>query len=233
MKHQILRVALGGLALVALAGCSDSSTGPLGGSDGTGQLTMLNALAPATNATLTIDGANSSLPPSGHSGTAILTAGSHQLQLVAGGAVLLSKTVTITSGTHRTGVLSGSSLSASLLINAIDTAAVPLSDAAKIRLVHTVPDAPSFDSYLFLTTQAADSSGRFVVPFNYGAGTDPQFPGYGVRPAGDYFVWLKAAGTDNVLVEGGPFTVAAGDVWSFVLVRNDAGTLEIRAVKEH
>lgn len=231
MRHPTLRAALGGLALLAMAACSNNAVNP--GSDGTGQLTMLNALAPATNATLTIDGASSTLPPNGRSGTAVLTAGTHQLQLSAGGAVLLSKSLTIVSGTHRTGVLSGSSVSASLLVNAIDTAAVPLTDAVKIRLVHTVPDAPPLDGYLFLTSQAADSSGRFVVPFDYGTGTDPQFPGYGVRPAGNYYVWLKAAGTDNVLVQGGPYTVAAGDVWSFVLVRNDAGDLEIRSVQEH
>jgi hypothetical protein len=233
MKRLPFQSALVAAGLLAALACSDSSNGTTGGSDGTGQLAMLNALTPGTAAILQVDGAAATLPASGTSGTAILSAGSHQFQLSAGGQVLLSRTITIANGTHSTAVLSGSAASAMLLVNTMDTAAVPLTDAAKMRLVHTVPDAPSYDAYLFLTTQAADSAARFVIPFNYGTGTNPEFPGYGVRPPGDYLVWLKAAGTDNVLVQGGPFTVHAGDVYSFVLARNDAGTLEIRAVKEH
>jgi len=48
-----------------------------------------------------------------------------------------------------------------------------------------------------------------------------------------YLVWLKASGTDNVLVQFGPVTVNNGDVYSFVLAQNSASTMELRAVKEH
>ncbi len=233
MKRSIARTGIAAACiLAAAAACSDNPNVPQQGTS-TGELSLLNAMPASAGATLRIDGQTTALPASGTSGTADLSAGDHQLQVYSGAAVVASKSITMVAGTHRTAVLSGTVSAAMLLVNTLDSAIVPLTDAAKLRLVHTVPDAPSTDAYLFLTTQAADSSTRFVFPFNYGTGTDANFPGFGVRPPGSYLVWLKAAGTNTVLVQGGPFTVAAGDVWSFVLARNDAGALEIRAVKEH
>lgn len=220
------------LAVATIVGCSDNPAGPHSAS-GTGQLALLNALAAGDPATIDVDGSAMALPPSGASGTAELAAGPHDLRVVANGQTIATSTFTLTDGGHRTAVVSGSTGHIVLLVTTLDTAAAPVTDAAKMRLVHTVPDAPPMDSYLFLTTQAADSSARFVIPFNYGTGTDPEFPGYAIRPPGSYLVWLKGAGTNNVLVQGGPFTVSAGDVYSFVLARNDAGNMEIRAVKEH
>ena len=218
--------------LAAAAACSDNPNLPqTGGNNGT--LVLLNALSSGAAPTLRIDGNVVALPAAGTSGSSALDAGVHQFQVLNGSQVLATKTISIDANGHRTAVLSGTMSQALLLVNTLDTAVVPMTDAAKVRLVHTVPDAPSTDAYLFLTSQAADSGTRFVVPFNYGTGTDPNFPGFGVRPPGQYLVWLKAAGTNTVLVQGGPFTLAAGDVWSFVLARNDAGSLEIRAVKEH
>ena len=219
-------------AVATVVGCSDNPAAPHSAT-GAGQLALLNALAAGDPATVKIDGAAMALPPAGASGTAELAAGPHELRVVANGQTIASSTFTLTDGGHRTAVVSGGTGHIVLLVTTLDTAAAPVTDAAKMRLVHTVSDAPPMDSYLFLTTQAADSSARFVIPFNYGSGTDPEFPGYAVRPPGSYLVWLKAAGTDDVLVQGGPFTVNAGEVYSFVLARNDAGNMEIRAVREH
>lgn len=200
---------------------------------GTGQLTMLNALVAGDPATVNVDGNPMTLPPAGQSGTAQLNAGAHQLQVHAGsGQLLTSAMITLTDGGHRTAVLSGSAGHNVLLVTTLDTASVPVLDAAKMRLVHTVAGAPAMDAYLFAVGQADDSAARFVTPFVFGSGTDPQFPGYAVRPPGQYLVWLKAAGTNTVLLQAGPFTVNAGDVYSFVLAQTAAGDLELRAVKE-
>jgi hypothetical protein len=205
-------VLLGGLA------CSGNPAAPHDPT-GSGQLAMLNALVAGDPATVKVDGNPMTLPPAGQSGTAQLAAGAHQLQVIAGGG-------------HRTAVLSGAAGHNVLLVTTLDTASVPVLDAAKMRLVHTVAGAPAMDAYLFAVGQADDSAARFVTPFVFGSGTDPQFPGYAVRPPGQYLVWLKAAGTDTVLLQAGPFTVNAGDVYSFVLAQNVAGELELRAVKE-
>lgn len=218
--------------ITVVAACSDNANLPqTGGSTGT--LVLLNALSSGAAPTLKVDGSVVALPAAGTSGTSLLDAGVHQFQVLNGSQVLASKTITIDANAHRTAVLSGSMSQALLMVNTLDSAVVPLTDAVKIRMVHTVPDAPSTDAYVFLTTQAADSGTRFVFPFTYGVGTDPNFPGFGVRPPGQYLVWLKTSGTNTVLVQGGPYTLKAGDVYSFVLARNDAGALEIRAVKEH
>lgn len=219
-------VLLGGLA------CSGNPAAPHDPT-GTGQLTMLNALVAGDPATVKVDGAPMTLPPAGQSGTAQLAAGAHKLQVLAGsGQVLTSAMITLTDGGHRTAVLSGAVGHNVLLVTTLDTASVPVLDAAKMRLVHTVAGAPAMDAYLFAVGQADDSAARFVSPFTFGTGTDPEFPGYAVRPPGQYLVWLKAAGTNTVLLQAGPFTVNAGEVYSFVLAQNAAGELELRAVKE-
>jgi len=219
-------VLLGGLA------CSGNPAAPHDPT-GSGQLAMLNALVAGDPATVKVDGNPMTLPPAGQSGTAQLAAGAHQLQVIAGGGqVLTTAMITLTDGGHRTAVLSGAAGHNVLLVTTLDTASVPVLDAAKMRLVHTVAGAPAMDAYLFAVGQADDSAARFVTPFVFGSGTDPQFPGYAVRPPGQYLVWLNAAGTDTVLLQAGPFTVNAGDVYSFVLAQNVAGELELRAVKE-
>jgi hypothetical protein len=222
------------IAAAAMLACSDSPGAPINGGTGTAQLTLLNALAAGDAASLKLDGAAIALPPAGQSGTAVVTSGAHQLEAVtATGQTLASTTFSIADGSHRTTVLSGSSGHYVMVLNAVDTASVPVVDGVKMRLVHTVAGAPSMDAYLFEVGHAADSSARFITPFNFGTGSDPRFPGYAVRPAGQYDVWLKAAGTDNVLVQFGPITVGNGDVYSFILAENAAGALEIRAVNEH
>lgn len=220
------------LALVIVTACA--SGGSIVTPDGTGQLTLLNALTAGDAATVKLDGITMILPAAGHSGTAVVPAGAHQIQAFnpAGQSVGIAS-FTIANGTHRTTVLSGSDGHYVMLVNPIDTAAVPVVDGAKMRLVHTVTGAPSMDAYLFEVGHAADSSARFLTPFQFGSGTDPRFPGYAVRPAGQYDVWLKASGTDNVLVQFGPISVNNSEVYSFVLAENAAGVMEIRAVKEN
>jgi len=235
-----MRVRSTPLALAAaflLAACSGTATVPIGdgsgGSGTNGTVLLLNALGTGSSASLRVDGATTTLPAAGTARALTLSQGTHQLEATgSGGQTLASATVSVAADVHRSVVLSGSAGNVSLLVSAIDTAQVPLSDAIKARLVHTVQNAPAMDAYLFLTSQAADSGARVLTNFTYGVGTDPEFPGYVVRPPGEYLVWLKAAGTDNVLLQAGPVTLTAGHVYSFVLALNDAGEMELRTVVE-
>jgi hypothetical protein len=228
------RSALLSLALLATLACSESPAAPHTDSGGAGQLTMLNALATGDAASVNLDGTTMTLPPAGQSGTATVTAGAHQLQAFsATGQSLASVTFTIADGTHRTTILSGSTGHYVMLLNPIDTAAVPVLDAAKLRIVHTVASAPAMDAYLSQVGHAVDSASRLVTNLQYGSGTDARFPGYAIRPAGQYVITLMATGTSTVLLQSEVLTLNPGDVDSFILAQNAAGELELRTVKEH
>jgi len=217
-----------------LIACADNPVAPKLDPGGLGELALLNALTAGDVASVHLDGALMGMPPTGQSGTALVAAGVHRLQAIGGsGEVLASVTFTMVGGAHRTAVMSGGPGRPVLLVTPLDTAAVPLVGAAKVRLVHTAPDAATVDAYLFGNGQAADSSTRFVSGFHYGSGTDPQFPGYAVRPPGEYLILLKAVSNGQPILQAGPITLNGGDVYSFVLAQDMNGQLELRTVKEH
>jgi hypothetical protein len=223
------------LAAVALAGCSADPGVPVNnpGPD-VASLAVLNAFPAGSGTVMTLDGASLALPASGSSTLASLTAGPHQLSAMStAGATLASASFVLAAGDHRTAVLSGNAVHAVLLVTALDTAVIPVADGIKVRVVHTAPDAPGMDAYLFKTTEAADSASLFVTGFRYGSGTDPRFPGYGVRPPGTYDVWFKAAGTDQVLAQINNINLTAGGVYSVILAEDASGALQVRLVTEH
>ncbi len=231
MTNRMMQCTWAGV--VALAACSGAATVPID-HPSSEQLTVLNALAAGDAVGLKLDGSSMTLPAAGGAASEDVTTGSHRLDAIGtGGQVLATTTFNVTGSGHHTAVVSGSpSTSVVLLVSALDTAQVPVLDAAKMRVVHTAPGAPAMDAYLFLGSQAADSAGLFVTNFHYGTGTNPDFPGYALRPPGDYYIWFKATGTNNVLLQAGPVTLAAGHVYSFVLALNAVGEMELRTVVE-
>jgi hypothetical protein len=215
--------------LLLLVACSDSPT-----TAGTGDATLsvLNALAPSDVATAMLDGAMFNLPSSGQSTGFPVSAGSHHLEARnPGGQVLASLDFSVAAGKHRTVVVAGSLTGSVSIVSALDTASIPPANAAKVRVVHTVPDAPPLNALLFLTGAAVDSSAAFVTPFRYRTGTDPEFPGYAVRPLGSYTVRVVTPGTNATVAET-QVILGDGQLWSVVLVRNGAGALELRPVRE-
>ncbi len=223
------RIAFTSILLAALLACSDSPTST-GSSDV--QLSVLNALSASDVATTTLDGEMFLLPSSGQSTGFPIAAGSHRLEARnAGGQVLATLDFSDISGSHRTVVVAGSLLGTVSLLSTLDTASIPPVNAAKIRVIHTVPDAPPLNALLFLTGAAVDSAAAFVTPFSYGVGTNPEFPGYAVRPLGTYTVRVVSPGSTTAVAET---QVVLGNMqlWSVVLARNAAGALELRAVQE-
>lgn len=223
------RVSLAPFLFAALLACSDSIT-TTGSQDV--QFSVLNALSATDVATTTLDGAIFLLPSSGQSTGFPIAAGAHRLEARnAGGQVLATLNFSDTSGSHRTVVVAGSLTSSISLLSTLDTASIPPANAAKVRVIHTVPDAPPLNALLFLTGSNADSSARFVTPFSYGVGTNPEFPGYAVRPLGTYTVRAVTPGMNATVVET-QVVLGNAQLWSVVLVRNAAGALEFRAVRE-
>lgn len=222
------------LTMILIAGCLDSGLG--GPSPGTGdaQFAVLNALAADDRVVFTIDGNQLAMPSPGGTISVAIAAGTHQVEVrgLASHGLLASATFAVPGGGRRSAVVSGGTASGIALLVASDTASLPPVGAAKIRVVHAVAGGPSFDSYLALVGQAADSGTRFVSPFAYGVGQSPEFPGYAVRGPGTYQVTLKTSGSAAPLVQSAPFQVAAGQVFSIVLAKGADGLLELRVVRE-
>lgn len=217
---------------LVLAACMDEPIGPQQGI-GDAQLTVLNALALGDQAQLRLDGVVVNMPPSGTTGSAPIPSGFHRLEVRSlAGSVLASAEFAAPAGGRRSAVLSGATGKTISLLVVSDTASLPPAGAAKVRLVHTVPTAPVFDTYLFRVGQSADSGARFVSPFTFGVGVNPEFPGYAVRSPGDYVVQLTLPGTSQVALQKGPITMGAGQVFSVVLAENAASELELRVVRE-
>ena len=217
---------------LALGACMDEPIGPQQGT-GDAQLAVLNALALGDQAQLRLDGVVMHMPPSGTTTSAAIPSGFHRLEVRSfTGDLLASADFAAPAGGRRSAVLSGATARNVSLLVVSDTASLPPAGAAKVRLVHTVPKAPIFDTYLFRAGQSADSGARFVSPFMFGVGVNPQFPGYAVRSPGNYTVQLTLPGTGQVMVQKGPITLGAGQVISVVLAENAAAELELRVVRE-
>jgi hypothetical protein len=228
------RVFLATAAAMVLTACSDDALmGPEPGS-GDAQLAILNALTLGDQAELRLDGTVMSMPSWGATVSAAIPSGTHRIELrsLITRDLLASADFAVPAGSRRSAVIGGATGKSVVVLVAADTASLPPAGAAKVRLVHTVPKAPTYDAYLTLTGQAADSGSLFVHPFQFGVGQNPQFPGYAVRGPGTYHVILKIPGTGTVALTSPGFAMAAGQVFSVVLAENAAGGLELRVVRE-
>lgn len=234
MDALMRRVFLATAAALLMIACSDD--GLMGPEQGTGdaQLSILNALTLGDQAQLTLDGTPMSMPSWGTTVSAAIAPGTHRIEVrsLLGSGLLASADFAVPAGSRRSAVIGGATGKSVVLLVASDTASLPPAGAAKVRLVHTVPKAPIYDSYLTVTGQAADSSALFVNPFMFGVGQNPQFPGYVVRGPGTYQVILKVPGSSTVALTSPQFTMGAGQVFSVVLAENAAGGLELRVVRE-
>ena len=111
MRHVVV-------ALVATTACSSYMTS----SSGDAQLAIVNAANTATGAQLKLDSSPALLPSSGQSISMRVTAGSHMLTIVsASGQLIASASFTISAGTRRTAVFTGSDSGAVAISIASDT----------------------------------------------------------------------------------------------------------------
>lgn len=218
------------LATLLLGGCAESVLPPVGGE---AQFAMLNALGADETAVLMLDGSPMTLPASGARSSQAIPAGSHRIEARGTtGTLLAYLDFTVADGTRRSTVIARSGLDAISLLMTTDTASLPPAGGAKIRVIHAVVGVPPMKAWLRLAGTPMDSSAGFVSPFVRGTGTNPEFPGYAVRPPGNYLVTGTSLETGAVLVEQS-VQLAAGQVWSAVLAQTTAGALEFRMVREN
>jgi len=221
------------LLLFGLAACGTGD--PTGGLPaGDAQLAVLNALPDGAISTLVLDDGAITLPEAGSRISRVIPAGSHRLEArIDGGQVVASAQFVVADGARRTAIVGGSAMgNAVSLIVAADTASVPLGDAIKVRLVHTVLGTPTLEAWMTPFGAAVDSSARLVSPFDYGVGLGGEFPGYAVRPPGTYRFEVTNLATGAVQAEL-VASMSAGQVWSMILMRQADGELELVPIREN
>jgi hypothetical protein len=228
-----LKSPLAGLLLLLLAGCG--TVDPTGGLPaGDAQLAVINSLPEGTIASLLLDDASITLPAAGTRISRVIPAGSHRLEARAeGGRVIASTQFAVSEGGRRTAIVGGSVMgpTVALMVGA-DTASLPVGDAIKVRVVHSVVGTPTLEAWLAPQGAVVDSAARLISPFDYGVGLSGEFPGYVVRPPGTYRVRITNMATGALQAEG-LVAMEAGQVWSVILTRRADGELELVPVQEH
>jgi hypothetical protein len=222
------------LLLVALC-CSAAcgSTDPTGGlPPGDAQLAILNALPEGTVEALLLDDGELSLPESGTRISRVVPAGTHRLEArIAGGRILASAQFSVASGGRRTAILGGAVIGGGAVVIAADTASIPPASRAKVRVINTVQGTPALEVWLSIAGFPVDSAARLVSPLGYGTGGSGEFPGFVIRPPGNYRVGITALATGTVQVER-IVDLGGGEVWSLVLVRRADGEFELVPIRE-
>ncbi|HEU5050700.1 MAG TPA: DUF4397 domain-containing protein [Gemmatimonadales bacterium] len=239
------------LGTVLLAGfltgaCESSDPG-----DNAAQVRLIHARSGAPAVDLVVGGESvlDGIAFSQASGFAEVPAGSATLQVrpAAGGAAIVGATTTFEPGARYTLLFSNSGGASDLRIapdtatglplappptSPSDTGAIPGESKVKLRVIHNAADAPPLDVYLTLYQEPLAGAIRLVEPFTYGVGLNPDFPGYVERDPGTWQVRFTADGTDDVLIDTGPITLAAGQVKSIILFSSDTTGMGIAIVRE-
>lgn len=228
-----LTVAVAAAGALLLSACgADDPTGGL--PPGDAQLAVLNALPEGSLTSLVLDGSEITLPEAGTRIARVIPVGAHRIEaLREGGRVVASAHFSVAEGGRRTAVVGGTagSLAVTVLVGA-DTASIPVGDAVKVRVVHTVQGTPDLEAWLTPAAAPINTATRLLSPFSYGVGLSGEFPGYVVRTPGSYRIRvtnLATAAVQTELVQ----EFGAGQVWSVVLTRRTDGELELLPIREH
>jgi hypothetical protein len=221
--------------MVALTLGACGAADPTGGlPPGDAQLAVLNALPEGTLASLVLDDDQITLPEQGARISRVIPAGSHRLEArMEGGRVVASAHFSVAEGGRRTAIVGGTagSNAVTVLVGA-DTASVPVGDAAKVRVVHTVQGTPDLEAWLGPAAAPLETTARLLSPFAYGVGLSGEFPGYVVRSPGNYRIRITNLATGALQAEVVQ-QLGAGEVWSVVLTRRTDGELKLLAIREH
>lgn len=216
-----------------LAGCGAEDLSLTGLPPGEARLAVLNALPGEAVASLWLDGELIPLPQSGLRTSRSIAEGTHVLEARTGaGITAATASFAVGDGSRRTAILAGgdSPTSAAILITA-DTASIPQGDAGKLRLVHSVADAPALEGWLDGSLSCGNTAARLVSPFSYGMGLSQDSPGYVLRNAGQYLVTVTGLAQGDTLAQAN-LNLGPGQVWSVVLVRDGEGELTLVPIRE-
>lgn len=219
-----LRATLGtSLAILALiaAGCSDDDSSPLAPMNTDASFVRVAHLSPDAPAVdVWVDGSRvlQSVPFKAISDYIELTPGDHVVQVVPAGATdpkVIDATVTLAASTSYTVAARGllASIAPSVLADDRSTQA----GNARVRFVHTSPDAPAVDITL------TDGTVLFGdVSFTEAAEV--------TVPAGTYDLQVRAAGTSTVVLSFGDVALQSGTAYSVFAIGTLANLTGLVAV---
>lgn len=223
------------VAVLALTICGCGADDPTGGlPPADAQLAVLNALPEGTLTSLVLDENMITLPGQGTRIARVIPAGPHRLEArTQGGRVAASAHFSVAEGGRRTAIVGGTAGSdvVTLLVGA-DTAAIPMGNAVKVRVVHTVQGTPTLEAYLTPSAAPVNQGSRLWSPFSYGVSLTGEFPGYVVRAPGSYRIRITNQATAAIQTELIQ-EFQAGEVWSVILTRRTDGELELLPIREH
>ena len=218
------------VSLCLAAGCSSGFLEPPPG--GTARIRLIAAPADSVALDLIFNGRTlaSSVPSGSGSAFVPVSPGAATVSVRYAGRPPATTSAVLAQGASYSVIASGPSAGLRLLL-AADTAAVPIAGQAKFRVVHAAPSSPPLDVYLTLAPDSLPGAFRLLFPFDYGVGLSDEFPGYVQRDPGQYRLRFTARGTLTVLLDSGPFDLAAGSVVTAVLGQNGDGSLRVDLVR--
>lgn len=230
VSRKELRVRRIGLTAIVLAGWLATSLGVVAdlGRAATAQMQMASVRvvhaspdAPAVDVLVDGNRAITNLAFGQAAGYVDLAAGSHQVAVVPTGAgpeaAVIQATLELAAGRAYTVMAVGQLAQIEPLVLSDDRAA-PMGSTAKVRFVHTAPDAPAVD--------IAVTGGPVLfsnVPFK-------EASQYLEAPAGTLDLEVRVAGTDTAVLTVPGVTLEAGKVYTIAAIGLAGGTPSLQAL---
>ena len=214
--------------VVALAACSDDSSGPGPSTNTDGRLQVVPGVAALSAVDVVVDGQTklSNVPYGVPSSTIALSLGQHQVKVVPAGtaASVGGTTVTLRSNDTTRVVVIGTP-TAMTPIALGDTGAAPVPGKGKLRVSHLAANAPAIDVYR--TQPDFAQFVTFMDPFPFQSSS----PFIESTP-GNWVIRVTAKGSTQVLAESAPIRVDALWIRTVLLLDAPDGGIKITPLGE-
>jgi len=215
-------------AVVALAACSDDTSGPDQGPNTDGRLQVVPGVAALAAVDVIVDGQTklSNAPYGVPSSTIALSLGQHQVKVVPVGtaASVGGTTVTLRSNDTTRVVVIGTP-TAMTPITLGDTGAVPVPGKGKLRVSHLAANAPAIDVYR--TQPDFAQFVKFMDPFPFQSSSS-----FIESTPGNWVIRVTAKGSTQVLAESAPIRVDALWIRTVLLLDAPGGGIKITPLGE-
>jgi hypothetical protein len=214
-------------ALFVLAACSDDSSGP-GPQVEDARLRVVPGIAAMPLVDVIVDGIvkASNVPYASANTTIALSAGTHQVKVVAPGTAPSAGGLSVNLSTNdTTTVVVVGTAAAPNPVALSDTGAIPAPGTGKLRVTHLATNAPAIDVYRSQPDFPAFT--KMMEPFAYQASSS-----FVQSTPGNWIIRVTADNSTTVLAESSPIRVDAGWVRTILLLDAPNGGVRITPLGE-